>query len=314
MYPLRQSRARLQRGPTLIAAILFCSLASAAIADEFPSREPALLTAEQRQAHAAPIQPKASQDSTNFDPAFTPAAFQAPARQLPATHEKESKTIDPSTAANPPTSAANGVAEKPAATIGQSGQYTPALSRTGTGSSASGAPLPLSPGQSPKPLANPAANTVVNSTATPRSFDSLVTVAASLGIVLGLFFVIMWCLRRGMPKAIRPLPAEVVEILGRTPLAGRQQMHLIRLGSKLVLVAVSPQGVDTISEITNPAEADRLAGYCETTRSASATASFRGLLDRLAEREPLDHEELSAPRGRRLGSGRARVDAEDTYV
>ena len=137
--------------------------------------------------------------------------------------------------------------------------------------------------------------------------------AASLGIVLGLFFVIVWCLRRGMPKAIRPLPAEVVEVLGRTPLAGRQQMHLIRLGSKLVLVAVSPQGVDTISEITNPAEADRLAGYCETTRSASATASFRGLLDRLAEREPLDHEE-PAPRGRRLGSGRPKVDAEDTYV
>ena len=45
--------------------------------------------------------------------------------------------------------------------------------------------------------------------------DSLITVAASLGIVLGLFFVLMWCFRRGMPKSTRSLPPEVVEVLGK---------------------------------------------------------------------------------------------------
>jgi flagellar biogenesis protein FliO len=114
--------------------------------------------------------------------------------------------------------------------------------------------------------------------------DSLITVAGSLGIVLGLFMVTMWCLRRGMPKSARALPAEVVEVLGRAPLAGRQQMHLIRFGGKLVLAAVSPSGIDAVSEITDPVEVDRMLGYCEQTRSSSATSSFRGILDRLDER------------------------------
>jgi flagellar biogenesis protein FliO len=114
--------------------------------------------------------------------------------------------------------------------------------------------------------------------------ESLLTVAGSLGIVMGLFMVTMWCLRRGMPKSARVLPMEVVEVLGRAPLAGKQQMHLIRFGSKLVLAAVSPSGIDAVSEITDPVEVDRLLGYCEQTRSSSATSSFRGILDRLDER------------------------------
>ena len=49
---------------------------------------------------------------------------------------------------------------------------------------------------------------------------------------------------------------------GRAPLAGRQHVHLLRCGSKLLLVSVTPGGAETLTEVTDPAEVDRLAGLC----------------------------------------------------
>jgi hypothetical protein len=83
-------------------------------------------------------------------------------------------------------------------------------------------------------------------------------------------------------------------VLGRTPLAGRQQMHLVRFGGKLVLVVVSPDGVSAVSEITESVEVDRLAGYCQQTTRFSATTAFRGILDRLDERNLREVDERPA--------------------
>src|SRR5256885_14600566 len=77
---------------------------------------------------------------------------------------------------------------------------------------------------------------------TPSSGPALVTMLGSLAIVLGLFFGLIWLMRRGMPKGTRLLSNEVVEVLGRATLAGRQQMHVVRFGNKLLLVSISPGG------------------------------------------------------------------------
>ncbi|HEY2759251.1 MAG TPA: flagellar biosynthetic protein FliO [Pirellulales bacterium] len=106
--------------------------------------------------------------------------------------------------------------------------------------------------------------------------------AASLAIVLGLFFVITWLMRRTLPNASRKLPSEVVDTLGRTPLAGRQQMHLLRFGNKLLLVCVSPAGVNTLAEISDPAEIDRVISLCGKAESSSANKSFKQILGQLA--------------------------------
>ena len=70
------------------------------------------------------------------------------------------------------------------------------------------------------------------------------------------------------------LPREVVEVLGRAPLADRKQMQLLRLGNKLVLIAVSPTGTDALAEITDPVEVDRLTGYCYQGHPNSSTVAF----------------------------------------
>lgn len=132
-------------------------------------------------------------------------------------------------------------------------------------------------------------------------FQSLVTVGSSLAIVLGLFFVVAWMLRRTTPGNSALLPGDVVEVLGRTPLASRQQVHLIRLGSKLVLISVTPAGVEALSEVTDPEEVVRLTGLCRQAQPNSSTAMFRQMLDQFTG----EHRKsgLASARSRREASG-----------
>jgi flagellar biogenesis protein FliO len=114
------------------------------------------------------------------------------------------------------------------------------------------------------------------------SLSPLVTTASSLAIVLGLFFVFAWAMRRASPRGSTLLPADVLEVLGRAPLAARQQVYLIRCGQKLVLVHVCPDGVETLTEITQPEEVERLLGLCRQTQPNSATTAFRQVFQQFA--------------------------------
>ncbi len=146
-------------------------------------------------------------------------------------------------------------------------------------------------GRGPTPLAPPSAEKRKSHTEGARSLaapSALLRVAGALGLVLGLFLVVAWAMRRVAPAGPPVLPTEVLEVLGRAPLAGRQQVHLIRLGRKLVLVSVTAAGIETLSEVTDPEEVDRLAGLCRQAMPGSATAAFCEVL----------HQVVGKPAGR----------------
>lgn len=107
---------------------------------------------------------------------------------------------------------------------------------------------------------------------------ALTTVLTSLAVVLAVFFAFVWLTRSAAPKGMTMLSNEVVESLGRAPLMGRQQMQLIRIGNKLVLLSVTATGADTLTEITDPQEVDRLAGLCRQARAGSISDTFRQVL------------------------------------
>jgi len=91
-------------------------------------------------------------------------------------------------------------------------------------------------------------------------------------------------LRRSMPAGPRMLPSEVVEVLGRVALAGRQHAHLVRCGNKLLLLSVAPAGVETLTEITDPLEVDRLAGLCQQSHPHSASTAFRQVFQQFSQK------------------------------
>jgi len=112
----------------------------------------------------------------------------------------------------------------------------------------------------------------------PAAGAAVSKVVTSLAVVLGLFVLGMLLLRKAHARGGATLPGEVVQTLGRAPLSGRQEMHLVRVGNKLLLLSVTPTGAETLTEITEPEEIDRLAGICRQNHPDSITASFREIL------------------------------------
>jgi flagellar biogenesis protein FliO len=136
-------------------------------------------------------------------------------------------------------------------------------------------PLRIAPRNTP-------ARRTIDKPSAPTPTTAIGTVVSSLAIVLGLFLAIVWCSKRFAPAGSAQLPREAVELLGRAPLAGRQSMQLIRVGNRLLLVALSAGSAETLSEITDPVEVEYLAGLCRRGKTDSATASFSRALSQMA--------------------------------
>ncbi len=113
---------------------------------------------------------------------------------------------------------------------------------------------------------------------------ALSTVVSSVAVVLGLFALLVWVTRRTRPRNHAALPGEVLETLGRVPLNGRQEMHLVRVGNKLLLLSVTATAAETLTEITDPDEIERLAGICRHGQSDGISGSLREMLAHLGKR------------------------------
>ncbi len=122
---------------------------------------------------------------------------------------------------------------------------------------------------------------------------AIFTVLGSLAVVLGLFFGVAWLMRRGLPNSAGRLPTGVIETLGYAPLAARRQMHVLRFGDKLLLVCVSQNSVDTLAEIGDPAEVERLANLCQNTRSTAAAGTFDQVFGKLMRSTPAEQTAAS---------------------
>ncbi|MCS7238512.1 MAG: flagellar biosynthetic protein FliO [Thermoguttaceae bacterium] len=150
----------------------------------------------------------------------------------------------------------------------------------------SGLPLPPAQGRPNAP------DRRTNSSGSPLSSKqpwSLSTplVLLTVGVVVVCLTVIGWM---GSMRASRPgglLPSEVVEVLGRRPLTPRLSLQLIRCGNRLLLVAATPDGVNTLSEITEPCEVNQLLALCRRSAPGAITESFRQVFEQLSRSKEL---------------------------
>lgn len=115
------------------------------------------------------------------------------------------------------------------------------------------------------------------------NLSSLGTAGTGLVLVVGLFLVCVSLMRRGGPSPTSPLPRDAVAVLGRIPLAPKQFAHLLQVGNKLVLVSISADRTDTITEVTEPAEVDRLLTLCTKGNKQSSSAEFQRMLQQMSK-------------------------------
>ncbi len=98
---------------------------------------------------------------------------------------------------------------------------------------------------------------------TPLSTPGI-TVASSLAVVLGLFAGFVWLTRRfgTSGSAKTGIPKDVLQNLGSTSIDARTNVTLLRCGARIIVIAQTPTGVQTLSEITDPNEVISITAQC----------------------------------------------------
>jgi flagellar biogenesis protein FliO len=142
----------------------------------------------------------------------------------------------------------------------------------GESSSNGSAPQPLGKPKNARPLASPRDSRTSSGS---RAGSSPTTLLGSVAVVLGLFVLVVWFTRRGLPKQPPQLPREALEVLGRQRLFGKQELQLVRLGKKLVLLNITPGSTEPLAEVTDAEEVDRLTGLCYQQHPHSNTRGFQ---------------------------------------
>jgi len=120
-------------------------------------------------------------------------------------------------------------------------------------------------------------------TATSTGLDTT-RVVVSLAGVLGLIFLLKH-FGKGLvtPRGGGGGPSGAVQLLGRDPIGPRQQVILLRIGRRVIVVADSAGVISTLSQITDADEVAELTGRVQQGRPASATKAFGALLGRANE-------------------------------
>ena len=158
------------------------------------------------------------------------------------------------------------------------------------GKSKSRAPLELKPSSKDNALGleNP-----------KSSWGAALSMFLSLAMVLSFFLLVAWLMKKTQPNSFLKLPSDVVQVMGRTPMAPRQQMYVVRFGSKLLLISHQPGQTQTLGEITDADEVQRLAGRCEANHPGSISNSFRDVLKQvtLGKSDPEPKSALRLSRG-----------------
>jgi flagellar biogenesis protein FliO len=145
------------------------------------------------------------------------------------------------------------------AMLGTDGYGEDELPRGGPRTSTSGVQLP--------PRSNGHEATAVSPRKSTPSGGGVWTTVISLAAIVGCLALVAYWLRPYLGVS-RGLPIEALELLGRRTIEQKIAIHLIRCGGKVLVVGVSPDGARTLSEITDPAEVQRLVDTCHSPRDA----------------------------------------------
>lgn len=110
----------------------------------------------------------------------------------------------------------------------------------------------------------------------------------ALAIVIGLIYASRWILKRFYGGAVSPAGNRVVQVLSRTVLAPKQQVMLLQVGKRVIVVGESNGAMATLAQIDDPDEIAQLVGRLQeehSTRAGAFGSLFGRAQTRMAEDE-----------------------------
>jgi flagellar biogenesis protein FliO len=106
-------------------------------------------------------------------------------------------------------------------------------------------------------------------------------VVGSLAIVIAAIFALRWTARRFFHFPAAGRSSDLIEILARTPISGRQHVVILKIARRVLVVADNGQQLTTLCEITDPQELRELETRTTETTEEPKSLELQGLLTRV---------------------------------
>jgi flagellar biogenesis protein FliO len=125
---------------------------------------------------------------------------------------------------------------------------------------------------------------------------SFTRVTLALGAVVSLILAFRWGARRFMIGGAATGHSRAVQVISRTIVSPKQQLMLVKVGRRLVLVANTAAGMNAICEIRDEQEVADLLGQVSADQGDSVTRAFGSLFRREEDKfSSPDDEPATAP-------------------
>ncbi len=83
---------------------------------------------------------------------------------------------------------------------------------------------------------------------------SMFTVLLYVAVICAFFVLVIWLIKKYVPGHRQLFSHPALEILGRTPIDQRRFVSLVRVGRRILVIGVTPDAINSLSEIDDGAE------------------------------------------------------------
>jgi len=118
--------------------------------------------------------------------------------------------------------------------------------------------------------------------ARPSTGATVVRTLLWLVVVLGLALGTLHLIRRILPGAVTPTNRQLIRVIARAPVGPKQQIVVTQVAGRLLVLGVTPDRINRLGEITDPAE---IAGAVPPEESFAAR--FASVQEVYGEGDPL---------------------------
>jgi flagellar biogenesis protein FliO len=125
--------------------------------------------------------------------------------------------------------------------------------------------------------------------------SGVMRVVGALGVVIGCIFIVRYVGKKFLGLQTTGSGGGVVQILSRTPVSPRQQLMLIQVGRRIVLVANCGVAMNALCEISDADEVAALAGQLQERRRTSTTSAFLSMFGKAGAKMEAQQEPIATP-------------------